>query len=77
MVLVANKVDLVHLRKITSEQGKEMAIKHNVGASSLFTKQLWDSSLCIFKDRNIRTNIGNNVSAQQLPVTFTDVNCRL
>ena len=30
MVLVANKVDLVHLRKITSEQGQEMAAKHNV-----------------------------------------------
>lgn len=33
MVLVANKVDLVHLRKITSDQGKEMAMKHSVGAS--------------------------------------------
>lgn len=30
MVLVANKVDLVHLRKITSDQGQEMAAKHNV-----------------------------------------------
>ncbi|XP_053532397.1 muscle RAS oncogene homolog b isoform X1 [Ictalurus punctatus] len=30
MVLVANKVDLVHLRKITSEQGKEMAMKHSI-----------------------------------------------
>ncbi|XP_051979617.1 ras-related protein M-Ras-like isoform X2 [Xyrauchen texanus] len=30
MVLVANKVDLVHLRKITSEQGREMACKHNI-----------------------------------------------
>lgn len=30
MVLVANKVDLVHLRKITSEQGREMASKHSV-----------------------------------------------
>uniref|UniRef100_A0A8C7HQX8 Muscle RAS onco homolog n=1 Tax=Oncorhynchus kisutch TaxID=8019 RepID=A0A8C7HQX8_ONCKI len=29
MVLVANKVDLVHLRKITSDQGQEMAAKHN------------------------------------------------
>ena len=33
MVLVANKVDLVHLRKITSEQGHEMAAKHNVSVS--------------------------------------------
>ncbi|KAK3509873.1 hypothetical protein QTP70_018491 [Hemibagrus guttatus] len=30
MVLVANKVDLVHLRKITSDQGKEMAMKHSI-----------------------------------------------
>lgn len=30
MVLVANKVDLVHLRKITADQGQEMAAKHNV-----------------------------------------------
>lgn len=30
MVLVANKVDLVHLRKVNSEQGQEMAAKHNV-----------------------------------------------
>ncbi|CAB1346998.1 unnamed protein product, partial [Coregonus sp. 'balchen'] len=30
MVLVANKVDLVHLRKITSDQGQEMAAKHNI-----------------------------------------------
>lgn len=30
MVLVANKVDLVHLRKVTTEQGSEMATKHNV-----------------------------------------------
>ncbi|XP_041118695.1 ras-related protein M-Ras-like isoform X2 [Polyodon spathula] len=30
MILVANKVDLMHLRKVTSEQGKEMAAKHNI-----------------------------------------------
>ncbi|XP_036995322.1 ras-related protein M-Ras isoform X2 [Artibeus jamaicensis] len=30
MILVANKVDLMHLRKITREQGKEMATKHNI-----------------------------------------------
>lgn len=30
MVLVANKVDLVHLRKVTNEQGCEMAAKHNI-----------------------------------------------
>uniref|UniRef100_A0A3B3X518 Uncharacterized protein n=1 Tax=Poecilia mexicana TaxID=48701 RepID=A0A3B3X518_9TELE len=30
MVLVANKVDLVHLRKVTSDQGQEMAAKHNI-----------------------------------------------
>lgn len=30
MILVANKVDLMHLRKITREQGREMATKHNV-----------------------------------------------
>ncbi|KAL7881316.1 hypothetical protein AOLI_G00081640 [Acnodon oligacanthus] len=30
MILVANKVDLVHLRKVTSEQGCEMAAKHNI-----------------------------------------------
>lgn len=33
MILVANKVDLVHLRKVTNEQGCEMAAKHNVGLS--------------------------------------------
>lgn len=26
MLLVANKVDLVHLRKVTEEQGKELAV---------------------------------------------------
>lgn len=31
MILVANKVDLMHLRKITRDQGKEMASKYNVG----------------------------------------------
>ncbi|KAJ0005350.1 hypothetical protein NQD34_015244 [Periophthalmus magnuspinnatus] len=30
MVLVANKVDLVHLRKVSSDQGQEMAAKHNI-----------------------------------------------
>lgn len=30
MILVANKVDLMHLRKITKEQGREMATKHNI-----------------------------------------------
>ncbi|KAL7991812.1 hypothetical protein Chor_016068, partial [Crotalus horridus] len=30
MILVANKVDLMHLRKITQDQGKEMAAKHNI-----------------------------------------------
>ncbi|XP_036348780.2 ras-related protein M-Ras-like [Ochotona princeps] len=30
MILVAKKVDLMHLRKITREQGKEMAVKHNI-----------------------------------------------
>lgn len=30
MVLVANKVDLVHLRKVTTDQGQEMAAKHSV-----------------------------------------------
>uniref|UniRef100_A0A8D0CM45 Muscle RAS onco homolog n=1 Tax=Scleropages formosus TaxID=113540 RepID=A0A8D0CM45_SCLFO len=32
MILVANKVDLVHLRKVTSEQGREMAAKHSAGS---------------------------------------------
>lgn len=31
MILVANKVDLMHLRKVTRDQGKEMATKYNVG----------------------------------------------
>lgn len=35
MVLVANKVDLVHLRKVTSDQGQEMAAKHNVSSDPL------------------------------------------
>jgi len=35
MVLVANKVDLVHLRKVTNEQGCEMAAKHNVSPSDI------------------------------------------
>ncbi|XP_055764021.1 ras-related protein M-Ras-like isoform X1 [Salvelinus fontinalis] len=30
MVLVANKVDLLHLRKIPSDQGREMASKHSI-----------------------------------------------
>lgn len=36
MVLVANKVDLVHLRKVTNEQGQEMAAKHSVSAQHPF-----------------------------------------
>lgn len=36
MILVANKVDLMHLRKITQDQGKEMAAKHNVRPLGLF-----------------------------------------
>ncbi len=30
MILVANKVDLVRLRKVTEEQGREMAAELNV-----------------------------------------------
>lgn len=30
MLLVANKVDLVHLRKVTEEQGKELALNLKV-----------------------------------------------
>ena len=30
MILVANKVDLVHLRKVTEEQGRELASNVNV-----------------------------------------------
>ncbi|CAM9332036.1 ras-related protein M-Ras-like [Petromyzon marinus] len=30
MILVANKVDLMHLRKISSEQGQEMAAKYSI-----------------------------------------------
>lgn len=37
MVLVANKVDLVHLRKVTSDQGQEMAAKHNVSPKVLIS----------------------------------------
>lgn len=39
MVLVANKVDLVHLRKVNAEQGQEMAAKHNVSTG-------WPSAGC-------------------------------
>ncbi|XP_053326935.1 ras-related protein M-Ras [Spea bombifrons] len=30
MILVSNKVDLIHLRKVSSEQGRDMAAKHNI-----------------------------------------------
>ena len=30
MLLVANKVDLVHLRKVTEEQGRELSVKLNI-----------------------------------------------
>ena len=32
MLLVANKVDLVHLRKVTEEQGRELAAQLKVSA---------------------------------------------
>ena len=32
MILVANKVDLVHLRKVTEEQGRELAAQLKVCA---------------------------------------------
>lgn len=35
MLLVANKVDLVHLRKVTEEQGRELA--HRLGISYIET----------------------------------------
>lgn len=41
MVLVANKVDLVHLRKVTTDQGQEMAAKHNVSSLSLSMCPWW------------------------------------
>ena len=46
MVLVANKVDLLHLRKIPSDQGREMASKHSVSECVNFTctvarKSMW------------------------------------
>ena len=34
MILCANKVDLVHLRKISEEQGRELAAKFKVGQSN-------------------------------------------
>ena len=33
MILVANKVDLVHLRKVTEDQGRELASQLQVGVS--------------------------------------------
>lgn len=55
MILVANKVDLMHLRKITRDQGKEMATKYNVGdmrASERVCVRacvlcVWASGLCV------------------------------
>lgn len=43
MVLVANKVDLVHLRKVTGDQGQEMAAKHNVSSVCSFKLNLYIS----------------------------------
>ena len=37
MILVANKVDLVHLRKVSEEQGKELAKTLAVSHFSLLT----------------------------------------
>lgn len=34
MLLVANKVDLVHLRKVSEEQGKELAVNLKVSFSA-------------------------------------------
>ena len=63
MVLVANKVDLVHLRKVSSDQGQEMAAKHSVSLepfhnhltslSDLCINQVFDSIyLCVFATEN-------------------------
>ena len=35
MLVVANKVDLVHQRKISEEQGREMAARLNVSTKAL------------------------------------------
>lgn len=47
MVLVANKVDLMHLRKITRDQGKEMATKYNVGGHACTGACLGHRAMCV------------------------------
>lgn len=46
MLLVANKVDLVHLRKVTEEQGKELANKLKVRKE--FVSQLKQGNIGMF-----------------------------
>lgn len=46
MILVANKVDLMHLRKITRDQGKEMATKYNVGGHACTRVRVGRRAVC-------------------------------
>lgn len=68
MVLVANKVDLVHLRKVNTEQGQEMAAKHNVSMRFPQMLQLQPFSP-ESEDFNVRLQLSSRQLAMKILVT--------
>lgn len=91
MILVANKVDLMHLRKITREQGREMATKHNVSLqycligcckshyrhSELNSLLIWSCIKAFLLQSNICSYIFDYYRAVAIQFLFTTANSLL
>nr|XP_031297902.1 ras-related protein M-Ras isoform X1 [Camelus dromedarius]XP_031297924.1 ras-related protein M-Ras isoform X1 [Camelus dromedarius]XP_031297960.1 ras-related protein M-Ras isoform X1 [Camelus dromedarius]XP_031298021.1 ras-related protein M-Ras isoform X1 [Camelus dromedarius] len=63
MILVANKVDLMHLRKITREQGKEMATKHNGSTGKNFLPSQGCTGLRLLGAIEVHATLGRGSEA--------------